>query len=325
MSLIGAQRRNQYHNAAGGVGKAASETLGWGSGSIFQSQRCGNREWSEGMPKSSVVRGETASAKQEADVGRERGGGIQSIERAFSILTQIGQHDDGINLADLSKAVGLHTSTAFHLVRTMVELGVVRQAKGTKRYHLGRMIFSLAASSSSEVDLIATATPYLEALAQDSGEGSHFAMLSGDDVVIVARGAGTGAFQLVERAGGARPAHCTGIGKVLLAGMDDARFESWLRSAKLTALTEKSITDPSQMRLEVEQVRKAGVGYDDAEYNEEVRCVACPVYDFSGQVVGAVGVSGPIWRMNLQRMEHITQSVRQTAAQLSEDLGHSPG
>ncbi|QRF68703.1 IclR family transcriptional regulator [Ponticoccus alexandrii] len=275
------------------------------------------------MPETSVVPEDVADGSQNAESSRERGGGIQSIERAFSILTQISQQDDGINLADLSKAVGLHTSTTFHLVRTMVELGVVRQAKDTKRYHLGRMIFSLAASSSREVDLIATATPYLESLAQGSGEGSHFAMLSGDDVVIVARGAGTGAFQMVERAGGVRPAHCTGIGKVLLAGMDDARFEAWLGGTTLKALTAKSITDPEKLRLEIEQVRKTGVGYDDAEYDDEVRCVACPVRDFSGQVVGAVGVSGPIWRMTLQRMESITHSVRQTAVHLSKDLGYS--
>ncbi|WP_445502489.1 IclR family transcriptional regulator [Microvirga sp. G4-2] len=259
--------------------------------------------------------------KLDNDTSKERSG-VQSIERAFAILSHIAQHQEGISLAELSKCVGLHTSTTFHLVRTMVELGVVRQAKATKRYHLGRTIFSLAASSSSEVDLIATATPFLEELARESGESSHLALRSGNDVVIAARVAGTGAFQLVERAGGLRPAHCTGLGKVLLAAMPEAQFESYLASAELQVWTPKTITDPTQLRAEIERVRQSGVGFDDAEFNDEVRCVAAPIYDFTGQAVGAVGVSGPIWRMNLQRMDLITQRVRTTAAELSEELGY---
>src|SRR5690606_35251174 len=139
--------------------------------------------------------------KIEGEPGRERTG-VQSIERAFAILTHIAKHQEGISLAELSKCVGLHTSTTFHLVRTMVELGVVRQVKATKRYHLGRTLFGLAASSSSEIDLVATATPFLESLARETGEPCHLGIRSGHNVVVAARIAGTGAFQLVERNGG---------------------------------------------------------------------------------------------------------------------------
>ena len=256
---------------------------------------------------------------------RGGGGGVQSIERAFAILNHIAQNEDGISLAELSKAVGLHTSTTFHLVRTMVELGAVRQVKSSKRYHLGRLIFTLAASSSRERDLVDVATPYLEALANETGEGSHLALLSGADVLIAARVAGTGAFQMVERAGGIRPAHCTGLGKVLLASMTDSQFASYLTGTTLEPWTMKSITDPELLRQEVDEVRRTGVGFDDAEFNDEVRCIAAPILDFSGQTVAAIGISGPIWRMNLQRMEQHTQHVRQVAAEISEELGYTAG
>jgi DNA-binding IclR family transcriptional regulator len=262
------------------------------------------------------------SKKTAIDPTRERSG-VQSIERAFSILTQIAQQPDGINLAELSKSVGLHTSTTFHLVRTMAELGAVRQDRSTKRYHLGRMIFGLAASSSREVDLVAAATPFIERLARETGESSHIGLRSGDEVVIAGRVAGTGAFQLVERAGAFRPSHCTALGKVLLAALPEVQLVAYLERADLKPSTPKSITDKERLRAEVEDVRKAKVGYDDAEFDEEVRCVAAPVYDYSGQVVAAIGLSGPIWRMNLQRVELTTQRVRELAAELSEELGHS--
>jgi DNA-binding IclR family transcriptional regulator len=261
--------------------------------------------------------------KSGADPTRERSG-VQSIERAFAILAQIAESPDGINLADLSKSVGLHTSTTFHIVRTMTDLGAVRQNRTTKRYHLGRMIFGLAAGSSRELDLVATATPFIEKLAQETGESSHLGLRSGDRVVVAARVAGTGAFQLVERAGAFRPPHCTALGKVLFAALPDAQFDAFLERAELTPSTSKSITDKALLRAEIERVRVAKVAFDDAEFDEEVRCVAAPVYDHTGQVVGAIGLSGPIWRMNLQRMEQITQRVREIAAELSQELGHSP-
>src|SRR5258708_39429514 len=77
---------------------------------------------------------------------RQRGG-IQSLGRAFAILEEVARHRKGIGLADLSKRVGLHNSTAFHLAKTMVSLGYVRQEKDTKRYRVGRPLFALAASS----------------------------------------------------------------------------------------------------------------------------------------------------------------------------------
>lgn len=256
----------------------------------------------------------------ELESGRERSG-VQSIERAFSILLQIAQNRDGINLAELAKKVELHTSTTFHLVRTLVEIGAARQDRETKRYHLGRVIFSLAANSSSEMELVATATPFIEELARATGETTHFALRSGNDVVIAARVAGTGAFQLVERSGGIRPAHCTSLGKVLLAALTPQQLEDYLASATLTAFTSKTIVDPARLREEIGRVRTSGIGFDDQEFDNEVRCVAAPVRDFRGQVVGSVGASGPIWRMTLQRLEEMVQSVRSTASDLSRELG----
>jgi IclR family acetate operon transcriptional repressor len=267
---------------------------------------------------------EPAGLAGESETSGSRGGGVQSIERCFAILTEVARNPDGISLAELSKAVGLHTSTTFHLVRTMVELGAVRQDKATKRYHLGRTIFGLAASSSSEVELVTTAKPFLEDLSATSGESSHLGLPSGSEVVIAARVAGTGSFQLVERTGGLRPAHCTGLGKVLLAAMQPAHLERYLASAELKGWTPKTITDPEQLRAEIERVRRMGVGYDDAEFDNEVRCVAAPVFDFSGHVVAAVGISGPIWRMSLPRLEEMAGHVRRTAADVSRELGYRP-
>lgn len=251
---------------------------------------------------------------------RERSG-VQSLERAFAILEEVAKHRNGISLADLSKIVGLHNSTTFHLVKTMVTLGYVRQARDTKRYHLGRMTFGLAASSRSEVDLVGLATPVLEDLAHDTGETSHLAIRSGDDVVIAAKVAGTGAFQLIDRAGGLRPPHCTALGKILLAALPQDRFKQFVSGTRLQQMTPKSITDAERLAREIAQVRQGGIAFDDGEYDPEVRCVAAPVRDFTRQVTAAIGISGPVWRLTLPLLHEMSAKVRAAADRLSAELG----
>jgi len=251
-----------------------------------------------------------------------RGGGIQSIERAFAILEEVARHRDGISLAELSKRVGLHNSTTFHLVRTMVSLGYIRQLKESKRYRIGRQVFTLAGGALDEIELVSLATPVLESLTRATGECSHFAIRSGDDIVVLAKTAGTGMFQMVNQVGVTRPAHCTALGKVLLAALAPEQRERYLATHEFKRLTAKTIVEPDALQRELEAVRRNGIGFDDGEFDAEARCVAVPVRDFTGQVAGAIGISGPIWRLSIQTLQEKAQQVREAAAELSRELGY---
>jgi IclR family KDG regulon transcriptional repressor len=263
---------------------------------------------------------EHAAGEEAADGGRERGG-IQSLERAFAILEEIARNRDGISLAELSKRVALHNSTTFHLVKTMAQLGYLEQGRDSKRYRIGRHLFTLAAGALDEIELVRLATPVLEDLARRTGECSHFAVCSGDNVVVLARTAGSGMFQMADRVGVVRPAHCTALGKVLLAGFSADQLERYLASHELRPFTPKTITEPDALKRELEAVRRTGIGFDDGEFDAEARCVAVPVHDFTGQVIGAIGISGPIWRLSIQALQEKAQQVREAAIALSRELG----
>jgi len=254
---------------------------------------------------------------------RERGG-VQSVERAFRILEEIARNRQGIGLSELSRRVGLHNSTAFHLVKTMVALGYVRQLGDSKRYSVGRPLFALAASCLDDIELVRVATPVLETLSRATGECSHIAVRSGDNVVIVARTAGTGAFQLTDRVGVVRPAYCTGLGKVLLAALTDEQLDRYLEVTELRPFTPRTITDRVRLHEEIVAVRRNAVAFDDCEFNAEVRCVAVPVRDFTGNVAGAIGISGPIWRLSVQALQERAALVAEAARSLSAALGHAP-
>jgi DNA-binding IclR family transcriptional regulator len=247
--------------------------------------------------------------------------GVQSLGRAFAILEEVARHREGIGLADLSKLVGLHNSTTFHLAKTMVTLGYIRQEKDSKRYRVGRPLFALAASALDEIEMVNVATPVLEDLSRDTGESSHFAVRMGDAVVVIARTSGPGAFQLTDRVGVIRPANCTALGKVILASLRPDQLARFLERVELKASTEKSITDSPALLREIEEIRRSGIAFDDGEFNLEVRCVAVPVQDFTGQTVGALGISGPIWRLSIQALQSRAKIVQAAADRLSAGFG----
>jgi DNA-binding IclR family transcriptional regulator len=274
-------------------------------------------------PPRKRVRAAAPEPETDAEAPKERGG-IQSLQRAFAILEAVAASPEGINLADLAKQVGLHTSTAFHLVKTMAQLGYVSQVRDSKRYRVGSKLFTLAAGALEENELLALATPVLDRLTAETGEAAHFAIRSGSQIVVIARTSGQGLLQLADRAGAPRPAHATALGKVLLSALEPAQIREFFGAEPLRKYTPKTIVEVDALVREIQDVRKTGIGYDDGEFDAEVRCVAVPVHDFTGRVAGAIGISGAVWRLSLQSLQAKSQQVREAARVLSGELGYVP-
>jgi IclR family transcriptional regulator, KDG regulon repressor len=140
-------------------------------------------------------------------------------------------------------------------------------------------------------------------------------------VVVMARTPGPGAFQLTDRVGVVRPAYCTALGKVILAALRPDQLDRYIERIELKPLTARTITDPERLRREIDEVRRAAIAFDDGEFDNEVRCAAMPVRDFSGQVVGAIGISGPVWRLSIQALQNHARSLGEAARRLSEAFG----
>jgi DNA-binding IclR family transcriptional regulator len=253
-----------------------------------------------------------------------RDGRIQSLDRAFSVLEEVARHRSGITLSELSRELGLHTSTLYHVTRTLVSLGYLRTGPDDKRYRIGRGIFQLASACLDEAEICATATPYLEKLAEATGEASHYAIWERRKALILVRHAGPNALQINERAGTLRPVYCTAIGKALLSGLEPDAYDDYTRDIDFAPYTSSTLKDAQELRLQVEKARRDGIAFDDCEFNAEVRCMAATVRDFSGKVVGAIGFSGPVWRMSLTDMAEYTSITRSIAAELSEQFGFRP-
>jgi hypothetical protein len=137
----------------------------------------------------------------------------------------------------------------------------------------------------------------------ETGESGHFAVRMGDAVVVIARTSGLSAFQLTDRVGMVRPAHCTALGKIILASLRPEQLKRFLERVELKPSTGKTITDIPVLLREIAEIKHSGIAFDDGEFNPEVRCIAVPVMDFTGQIVGALGISAPIWRLSVQAIQ----------------------
>lgn len=260
----------------------------------------------------------------ETDEGKvvEATGGVQSLHRAMAILQAVARARQGIGLAELSKEVGLHSSTTFHLAKTLVTLGLMRQEPESKRYRVGPRLFSLASGALDELELLNAAFPYLSALAEETGENSHIAVRAGKEVAIIGKCDGTASIRLAERIGAARPPHATAIGKMLLSSLSEPQLDAFLASIPMPQITPKTITDAEQLKLAIREAGRNGIAFDDGEFDPDVRCLAAPVFDFRGRMIAAVGISAPVWRLGLNRIGEISALVRQTGRDLSGQLGH---
>ncbi len=247
---------------------------------------------------------------------------IQSLDRGFAILEAVARQRDGITLSELSRTLDLHTSTLYHLTRTLVSLGYLRAGPDDKRYRMGRGIYQLASACLDEAELRAIVDPYLDRLATATGEATHFAIWERRKALILTRREGPNALQITERAGTLRPVYCTAIGKALLSGLSDEVYEEYVSEIAFERMSQTTVQDAQALKLQIDRVRQEGVAYDDCEFNPEVRCMAAPVRDFSGRVIGAVGFSGPVWRLSLSGMADFAAVTRSTAAEVSQHLGY---
>lgn len=262
--------------------------------------------------------------KQKEDAGRA-GSTHRSLERGLAIVEAMAQAGGPVSLADMSRRLSLHRSTAHHLMQTLVALGYLRQDDGSRSYELTRKLHRLAGRQWSPAQLGEIAQPFLESLTRATGEGSSVACWVNGVVTIAAKRETDGPVRVVQDVGAERPVYCTAVGKALAAWLPPAEVQAALAGVTMQAHTPKTITSLDALEAELRRVRNAGYAIDDEEQHEGLRCIAMPVFGDTGQVLASMCVLGPRQRMTHQKLLAVRGPLQTFSHQLSERLGHPPG
>jgi IclR family acetate operon transcriptional repressor len=250
-----------------------------------------------------------------------RGGGVQSIDRAAAILRSFSERRDELTLSEIARATGLTTSTAHRLLAAMQHNQLVRQTR-ERRYAPGPLIVQLVRGGAVATTLREAALPTMTALRNEVEEtvGLH-SLLSTDERVVVDQ---VESHQPLRRTytelGVPIPLPYGAPGKVLCAWLPATRCDAIL-GREIPALTPTTVTDTETLREQLREIRRRGYAMSMAERVLGIRTVAAAFFDQNGAVTGCLSVSGPEIRMPAERMEHLGPQVHQAAWAVSETLG----
>jgi DNA-binding IclR family transcriptional regulator len=251
---------------------------------------------------------------------------IQAIERAVSILNAFSAETPELGVTELAERVGLHKSTVHRFMVNLDAAGLVERNARTGRYRLGLHIFELGGLVMQQMNLWDEALPFLESLVRDTGETGHLAVLDGGEAIYIERVEARRALRVPSAIGRGYPAHATNLGKVLLADLPPERVAEIIAERGLPAFTPNTITEPDELKAELERIRERGFAIDDEEYDEGLRCIGAGVRDPSGHVVSALGIGGPVTRVTPARVDELAELVMAAARGLSRRLGaHQSG
>jgi len=248
---------------------------------------------------------------------------VRVLDRAIRILSTLA---DGTprTLTQLSEALGMSSSTTFRLLATLSFHNFVQRDEESGNYSLGLACLELARAYLASSDIRREALPELEKLRDETKETVHLAVMDQMEVVYLEKLEGLHAVgPMLSRVGGRAPAHCTGLGKVLLAYTPVELVRAYYGEKGLKKFNDKTITRLDELLEHLQEVRRQGYAFDLGEHEPEIRCIAAPVRDFSGRVVAAISVSGTAHRMSpVMTNPSLINKVQQTARAISARLGY---
>ncbi len=239
---------------------------------------------------------------------------IQSLARGLNILDLLAKSDDGVGITTLAAELNIDKGSASRLMATLAKYSFAEKDPDTRRYKLGPSVVSLSRSLLTKMPLRETAKPFLHQMVKETGECAHLGICSQKRMLYIDQVESPETLRVNAEIGSTAPFHCTALGKALIAWGGAPLPE------ELTSFTSQTITDLEALKDNLEQTRKQGYALDDEEYDYGVRCIAAPVFDYRGKVVGAIGISGPTARLTLEKVPMLSASVTSIARKLSDKM-----
>ncbi|NKI72126.1 helix-turn-helix domain-containing protein [Collimonas pratensis] len=266
-----------------------------------------------------------APIKNADDEGAAMPTGTQTLTRGLAVLQAVagGARD----LKDIAQLLGTTRSTTHRLASCLAQERYLRFTPGIG-YVLGPKLIELGFQAREEVSLSVVARPYLEQLAEQSGDTIHLALQDNDDVLYLDKIPGKKGLEMRSRVGHRMPIATTGVGKALMLGMSESEWKSLYEKRSSATSIDTSRLLPkrswSEFRDQMRAYAKGGYAFDLEDNEPSIRCVAAPIYDASHAIVAAISVSSTLPYMPLERMQSLIAVVQGAAAGISGELGGNP-
>lgn len=252
----------------------------------------------------------------------EREPGVQSINRAFEILEALVEARQGMTIAELVEQLGLNKSTVHRILQTLVAWGYVTKDERLKCYRSGIKVMALASHYLNGLELKTEALPFLEKLQQQTGVFVHLGTLDQEEIIYLEKLGPYTHFRMYSQIGRRAPVYATGLGKAVFAQLDETHQRALLDKIKFVPSTEHTVTNEAEFLSDIQRTKERGYALDDEENEEGMRCIAAPIFDYTGKVIGAVSASGMVTVVTEDKIPLFGQYVRECAAAISAQMGY---
>jgi DNA-binding IclR family transcriptional regulator len=243
-----------------------------------------------------------------------------TVGKALGVLDQVARFGRPVRFAELLADSPHPKPSLYRFLQTLTGQGMLIHDPETQTYALGVRLVRLAHAAWRQSSLAPVARPHLDRLAAETGETVHLAQLDAAHVLYVDKRRAAQPVEMFSDAGKVGPAYCTGVGKAMLAFLDEAAREQALAQQSWFAFTPSTITTAEAMRRELAAIRACGHALDREEHEPGIRCVAAPVLSRGGRALGALSVTSGGGRRSLAEMEALAPAVRAAAAAIARDF-----
>jgi DNA-binding IclR family transcriptional regulator len=249
---------------------------------------------------------------------------VPPVARAFKLLRHIAGGDTVTNMSETARLLGISRTTLIRLIGTLEAEQMIERISTGNGYRLGFGLAGLAGQALAASDIVQVGDPIIRELAERLSLSSHVGVLSGRDVLYVARR--TPNVHLVSNVGiGSRlPAHATTLGRIILAFTPRDTVRALFHGVRLKAATTKTPTSLAALMQQIDQDLAAGIAWSESNFEVGIASAAAAIFDSGGRVAGAINVTGPVasFDQRASRRRDIELAVRAAADHASRRLGY---
>lgn len=247
---------------------------------------------------------------------------LRSCLRTLRILEVLSSGKE-FGVTEIGKYTGLHKSTVYRFLDTLEHEGYVTQNLETEKYKLSFKILSLGFNLISSMDVRNTARPFMENLARVTGETVYLTIVDACQIIYIDKVNFTENLQTFHKAGDKNFVHCTASGKAQAAFLSDAEFNYIIQKWGLPKQTKNTITELKILKEQLSEIKICGYAIDDKESEDDVMCIASPIFDYTGNVIAGLSISGPITRITLEKIKQdYSRLIVKTSSDISRELGY---
>lgn len=245
---------------------------------------------------------------------------VQSLSRGLLLLEKIAQVQ-GVLLTDLAEQVDLPVSTVHRLLSTLEGQGFVRRESAQELWFVGVTGFKIGNGFLASRDFVRQAKPFMAQLVSEVGETSNLSILQNGRAVIIAQHQCEEMMRMMVPLGSSSPLHASGVGKAILASLSQDEQALQLADLSLDKITDWTLVSDEALAQDLALARQRGWAVDDQEHAVGLRCVAACLYDENSQPIAAISVSGPLARIDDQRIVYLGEQVKLTAQKVTDFIG----